>query len=126
MSVHVRFLRKTHPLHTSGAQAKSPTQLISGTAVPSLTADVNTATLFDGIAVTIFGAQSFATVTQVTTRSSKRVKKARENRANFDMMPAYPARQQAAAAPLLLRTANTPLATKAHEEMSDFEREYPW
>jgi hypothetical protein len=126
MSVHVRVLRKSHPMHTGGASVKSPAQLISGTAVPSIAPDVNTAALFDGIVVTIVGARSLASVTPVRTRSSRRDKKTRANRINFDMMPAYAVQQQAAAVPLLPRTANTPLATKAQEEMSDFEREYPW
>ena len=125
MSVHVSVLRKTHPMHTSGANVKSPAQLISGTAVPSLAPDVNTATPFDGLVVTVIGARSFASVTRVSRRASRRDKKARANRTNFDMMPAY-AIQQVAAAPLLLRTANTPLKAKAQEEMSDFEQEYPW
>jgi hypothetical protein len=126
MSVHVRILRKTHPMHTNGASVKSPAELISGTAVPSLAPDVNTAALFDGIVVSILGARSFASITHVKTRSSKRNKKARANRTKFDMMPAYAVPRQAEEPPLLLRTANTPLSTKAQEEMSDFEREYPW
>lgn len=126
MSLHVRVLRKTHPMHTSGATVKSPAALISGTAVPSLAPDVNTATLFDGVVVTVFGTRTFASVTPVKKRSSRRDKKNRASRVNFDMMPAYALERPAASAPVLLRTANTPLATKAQEEMSDFEREYPW
>ena len=43
------------------------------------------------------------------------------------MMPAYAARRDLEATwPVLLKAVNTPLGRKAEEEMSDFEREYPW
>ena len=123
MSVQIRIIKKTHPLHTGGAVAKSPIQLISGTAVPALMLDVNTATLFDGIIVS----QIAVSAVPATKRRSRRDKRVFENRVNFDMIPAYAVRQQAGHADsLLLRAVNTPLAKKAEEEMSDFEREYPW
>jgi hypothetical protein len=121
MPVRIRILKKTHPFHTSGAYVQSPTQLISGTAVPSLAPDVNTATFFDGIVVS----RIFASEAPARKRGSRREKKVSESRANFDMMPADAVRQ-AVTQPITLRAVNTPLATKAQEEMSDFERDYPW
>jgi len=123
MSARVRILKKSQPYFTAGAYASSPAQLISGTAVPSLMLDVNTATPLDGIVVT----QILASSIPAKKRHSRQSKKASESRSNFDMMPAYAAREQVEPRQaMLLRGVNTPLATKAQEEMSDFEREYPW
>lgn len=135
MSVLIRILRKIHPQHTSGAQVQSPAQLISGTAVPSLTADVNTAGVFSRESIIVSQIFAFADKTKGKTgrvvvakgRGSKRAKKVSGTCTNFGMMPAYAAGPQSTPTePVLLRAVNTSLATKADEEMSDFEREYPW
>lgn len=119
----VYIVRKSHPKHTSGASVESPAQLISGTAVPCLTPDMSTATPFDGTIVT----WSLGFAIPAKKRSSRRERKVSEARASFAMIPAYSTRHELKKAePSLLQAVNTPLATKAKEEMSDFEREYPW
>lgn len=119
----VLIIRKSHPKHTSGACVQSPARLISGTTVPCLTPDMSTATPVDGIIVT----WSLGSAIPAKRRSSRRAKRVSEIRANFAMLPAYPARHELqAAGSILPQAVNTPLARKAKEEMSDFEREYPW
>lgn len=135
MSVLVRILKKTHPQHTGGAYIQSPARLISGTAVPALTADVSTAGVFsrESIIVSWIFASADRTkrgtgrIVVAKARGSKRARKASESRKNFGMMPAYAAAPKAdSTKPVLLRAVNTSLATKVQEEMSEFEREYPW
>jgi len=60
-------------------------------------------------------------------RASKRARKASDSRANFAMMPANAVlRDLEIGGSALLQAVNTPLAAKAEEGMSEFEREYPW
>jgi hypothetical protein len=103
---------------TSGASREYPGWLISWTALPYLQ-DVNTAPPFAGIVTFSY--------TAVEKPKSKHAKKAAEARRNFDMMPASASgRHKKPIAADSFRTMNTPLERKAQEEMSDFEREYPW
>ena len=124
-------LKSTNLHSTGGAHVQSPVTLISGTAVPALSAYVNTAILFGGVTITPKQILDFtqnrkeARVRVVERgRRSRRAKRASETRPNFDMMPASP--EWLPSSTGLLRAVRTPLATKAQEEMSDFEREYPW
>jgi len=132
MPIHIRILKGTNPSHTSGANFSSPGNLISGTAVPALSAQINTAAQFSGDIITvgrIFGStQKRARMLEPVAKnsSSRRKKKMFETRAQFDMMPAYSERQPGSTQSVPLRAVNTPLSAKAVEEMSDFERKYPW
>jgi len=121
-SVRVRIVRKSHPSYTDGPSMQSLTYCTSGAATaPWVTSEMNTAALFDSIILS----ERLASASPTKKRSRRRVRsQASETRQNFDMMPAYAIRQSAE--PILLRAVNTPLAAKAQEEMSDFEREYPW
>ena len=121
--MRVWVVRNSQAQLTSGTVAQSPGLLISGTAVPCLITHLNTALPLDGIEITL--APAFAV--RATKPSSKRTKRVSERRANFDMMPASACRRYMdSAKDILLRTVNTPLGRKAEEEMSEFEREYPW
>ena len=129
MLIHV--VRKRRLTETSGASVESPVQLISGTAVPCLAPDVNTVASFNGVILSqrLASTRTKGHVFSIPAkgRTPKRARKASESRAFFGMMPA-----DAASGSLdvgkstLLQAVNTSLATKAEEEMSDFERDYPW
>ncbi len=126
MPIHIRILKSTRLSQTAGAAASSPAKLISGTAVPTLGFDVNTTALFSRDVVTV-GRLLDPTKGVVTVNKSKKGvrkhgKSVVQSRRKFEMMPAYSGVQQG----LEMRPANTPLRAKAQEDMSDFEREYPW
>lgn len=121
-SIRVRILKKTHPQYTGGPTVQSPTYYTSGAAaVPWVSCEMNTASLFDSIIVS----ERLASASPAKKRSRRTRSEASETRQSFDMMPAYATRQRSAES-ILLRAVNTPLAAKAQEEMSDFERDYPW
>ena len=116
--MRVFIMSPSRSQNTTDASRQSAAWLISWTAFPSLS-DVNTAPPFAGILTFGFTAED--------KQRSKRAKKAANTRPNFDMMPANVARRHLEpTATKFLRTVNTPLERKAQEEMSDFEREYPW
>ncbi len=121
-SIRVLILRKTHPQYTAGASVLAPTYLTSASAaVAWVGAEMNTAALFDSIIVS----KKLASASPAKRRSRRSRSKGFETRVSFDMMPAYAARPQGTQ-DVSLQSVNTPLAAKAKEEMSDFEREYPW
>jgi hypothetical protein len=122
---------KVKPQHTAEPQINAPVVLISGTAVPAMGPEVNTAVFFHGISITlnqIIEPSENRKVANVHVfpkrRRSKRAKRTSETRLDFGMMAPY-SNWLPNPAPLP-RAVRTPLATKAQEEMSDFEREYPW
>ena len=117
-----RIMIKICSTRTSGAPLESPARLISGTAVPCLTPEMNTVARYDP---TIFF--HLASTTSPKRRGSRRAKRLSDNRANFAMMPAYAVRRDSGFnGPALPQAVNTSLAAKAGEEMSEFERDYPW
>lgn len=132
MAFRIRIIKKTYCQPTDGAQVQSPATLISGTAAPALAPSVNTAALFGCDIITVSGIAGFEKKPEsrsghiiVTKRhSSKRSKIHSETQQNFGMMPAYS--ESLPSSVSLPRTAHTPLTTKAQEELSEFEREYPW
>jgi hypothetical protein len=136
--VYIRILKSTHPSHTSGASSTSPAKLVSGTAVPALAPEVNTAATMAGNTISlgqIFdpGRRTWSGRLYAPVAKKKHAKKKHSGRRQqaarlaFDMMPAYseqsPAPTVAYAVPA---SVNTPLSLKAEEELSEFEREYPW
>lgn len=128
MPAYIRIFKNTQPSHTSGADVKSPARLISGTAVPALAPEMNTAALFSGLTISvghIFDSshepETKTRVPVVKRKRSKRSRKMSQERRSYDMLPVY--RDPEA---LLPQGLNTSLAVKANEEMSEFERKYPW
>jgi hypothetical protein len=130
MRIFVRILRKANPYGTGGADVKSPANVISGTAAPALGPDVNTAPLFARDDITLIPRFSIAKIHSQPASGLVRKRKrgaSKEQKTKFDMMPVYSElERQGARTTVSLRTARTSLAAKAEEEMSEFEREYPW
>ncbi|HEV2113970.1 MAG TPA: hypothetical protein VGR50_07450 [Terriglobales bacterium] len=134
MEMRIRILQRTIPSHTSGAQATSVTQLISGTAVPALRSDVNTAEPFLGETLTIrrIFAEAEKPVpprAKAGKRIDKRAERAAQAQVDYGMIPAFIQKESPSKPPseaVKMRSAHTPLKTKAEEELGELEREYPW
>jgi hypothetical protein len=133
MEMRIRILRRTGPLLTAGAHVGSVSRLISGTAVPALRYDVNTAEPFLGetlIIQRIFAEAEKPAPAKVGVRKTdKRAQKAAQAQVEYGMIPAFiptESQSQSRSEPLAMCPVHTPLRTKAEEDMGELEREYPW
>lgn len=134
MQIRIRQFKSTRAGQTSGAHTASPAKLISGTAVHALRPDVNTAAMFSGQTFTI--GRIFAEAEERPGRVREPITKRRRKKkqaasakqeTNFGMLPGFVLSIPKSESPAVeMRAVNTPLQTKAQEELSEFDRIYPW